>query len=161
MVETLFGTLFGGLFRLAPEIMKLWDRKNERAHEALMFDKQVEQDRLRASAEIDRIHAQSAGAVELAELQGLIAATEAQGKPSGNTFADAINTLMRPLITFWWVIVLYTLSMAAQFYILYIAGNSVPEAYLKIWGPEEKAIVASIISFWFMDRSIRKGHIKL
>lgn len=30
MIETLMGTLFGGAFRLAPEILKWVDRKDER-----------------------------------------------------------------------------------------------------------------------------------
>ena len=33
MLESLLGSLFGGLFRLAPEFLKWLDRKNERDHE--------------------------------------------------------------------------------------------------------------------------------
>ena len=33
MLESLFGGLLGGLFRLAPEVLKLLDRKSERAQE--------------------------------------------------------------------------------------------------------------------------------
>ena len=33
----LLGSIFGGLFRLAPEILKLLDKANERKHELNMF----------------------------------------------------------------------------------------------------------------------------
>ncbi len=38
----IFGTIFGGLFRLAPEVLKFLDRKNERSHELAMFNRQCE-----------------------------------------------------------------------------------------------------------------------
>ena len=34
IAESLLGGIFGGLLRLAPEVMKFFDRKNEREHEA-------------------------------------------------------------------------------------------------------------------------------
>jgi len=33
----ILGSLFGGLFRLAPEVLKWLDKKNEREHELNMF----------------------------------------------------------------------------------------------------------------------------
>jgi len=33
----LLGSIFGGLFRLAPEVLKFLDKKNERQHELNMF----------------------------------------------------------------------------------------------------------------------------
>lgn len=58
MIETLLGTLFGGLFRLAPEALKWLDRKDERTHELAMFDKQLEADRLKGDQAIAQINAQ-------------------------------------------------------------------------------------------------------
>ena len=42
MIETLLGGLLGGAFRLAPEILKWLDRKEERGHELAMQDKALE-----------------------------------------------------------------------------------------------------------------------
>ena len=39
MIETLLGGLLGGAFRLAPEILKWFDRQGERGHELAMQDK--------------------------------------------------------------------------------------------------------------------------
>lgn len=156
MIETLLGTLFGGAFRLAPEIMKHLDAKNERGHELAMFDKQLTADAARSKHSIDQIEAQSVSASNAAEMQAIIEATKAQAVRTGIAWVDAASALMRPLITFWWVILLYTAALVAQFIVLVDNGALYVEAILKLWGPDERAIVASIISFWFVDRSLRK-----
>ena len=90
-----------------------------------------------------------------AEIDAIIAATKAQGQRSGVKWVDAINALMRPLITFWWVIVLYTAALAVQFYGLLHAGESMTMSLLTVFGAQEKSIALSIIGFWFVDRAIR------
>ena len=157
MVETLLGTLFGGLFRMAPEILKWMDRKDERKHELSMFDKQLEADRLRGDQALAQIQVQADATIGTAEIQAIIAATKAQATKTGIRWVDAINSLMRPLITFWWVVVLYTAALAAQFFFLIDSGETTAQAVIALWGVEEKALVASIVSFWFVDRSLRKG----
>ena len=42
----LLGSIFGGVFRLAPEVLKFFDKKNERSHELLMFSRQCELEQL-------------------------------------------------------------------------------------------------------------------
>lgn len=157
---TLLGTIFGGLFRLCPEIMKFFDKNNERKHELSMLDKQMEADRLRGSLELQKISAEADLAMSTKELEAIIAATNAQGKKSGVRWIDGLSSLMRPLITIWWVVFLYTAAMGLQFYGLLKFGTSVPTAILTVFGPDEKAIAASIISFWFVDRSLRKAGLR-
>jgi len=41
---TLIGSALGGLFRLAPEVIRLFDKRSERAHEPAMMDKNLEYD---------------------------------------------------------------------------------------------------------------------
>lgn len=142
---------------MAPEILKWMDRKDERKHELSMFDKQLEADALRSKSAIDQINAQADATIGAAEVQAIIEATKAQAMATGIKWVDAVNSLMRPTITFWWVIVLYTTALVAQFCVLVSQGTIVVDAILKLWGPDEKAIVAAIIGFWFVDRSLRKG----
>ena len=156
MIETLVGTLLGGLFRLAPEVLKWFDRANERKHELAMFDKQLEADKLKATAAETLAKIEADRGMGIAEINALIEATKAQATRTGIRFVDGINALMRPTITFWWVIVLYTAALVAQYVVLVDGGAGHIAAILKLWGPDEKAIVASIIAFWFVDRSLRK-----
>lgn len=157
MIETLIGSALGGIFRLVPETLKWLDRKDERKHELAMFDKQLQADELRAKAQLQQTQAEVEGKIGLAEIEGLITATKAQGKQTGIGWVDAINTLMRPIITFWWVIVLQTTALICSYISLRQTGISGLDAVAMLWGPDERAIVASIISFWFVDRALRKG----
>lgn len=151
MIETLMGTLLGGMFRMAPELLKWFDRKDERKHELAMFDRQLEADKLKAQA----AQAQAESQITLADIEALTTATKAQGQITGVSWVDGLNALMRPTITFWWVIVLYTGALVAQYLFLVDSGTKQIDAILHLWGTEEKAIVASIIAFWFVDRSLR------
>jgi hypothetical protein len=152
MIETLIGTALGGFFRLVPEAMKWFERKDERKHELAMFDKQIEADKLKGQLAIQQADAQ----IGVAEIQAIIEATKAQGQLTGVRWVDAINTLIRPLITIWWCIILYSTALACQYFMLLELGYGGMEALLKLWGPEEKSIVSSLLSFWFLDRTIIK-----
>lgn len=156
MIETLFGTLLGGVFRMAPEVLKWLDRKDERKHELAMLDKQIDADRLKLEAGQKLADTQAEERITLADLQAMIEATKAQAVQTGVKWVDALSGLMRPTITFWWVIVLYTGALVAQFLVLVQQGDSGVQAILRLWGPDERAIVASIVAFWFVDRSLRK-----
>ena len=74
MIETLLGGLLGGVFRLAPEILKWMDRNGERDHELAMQDKALEFEKLRGASRMAEIgaSADAAGkydAVGVAELE--------------------------------------------------------------------------------------------
>lgn len=156
MIETLVGTLLGGAFRMAPEILKWLDRKDERKHELSMFDKQLQADSMKLAASQKLAETQADERITLADVAAMVEATKAQAMATGIRWVDAISSLMRPTITFWWVIVLYTAALVAQFWQMYSQGVATVDVILRLWGPDERAIVASIISFWFVDRSIRK-----
>lgn len=156
MIETLVGTVLGGAFRMAPEILKWLDRKDERKHELSMFDKQLHADAMKLQASQKLAETQADERITLADVAAMVEATKAQAVLTGVKWVDAISSLMRPTITFWWVIVLYTAALVAQFWQFHTQGVATADVVLRLWGPDERAIVASIIAFWFVDRSIRK-----
>lgn len=164
---TLLGTLLGGLLRFAPEILKFLDKKNERAHELAMLDKQIEADKLKASSAQKLEETRGENAMGLADIQALIEATKAQGQPiaaTGNKFMDfwiiAVEVLsksVRPVLTYWWCIGLYTTALVVEFYTLvYILHDTKADAFMSVFGPEERAICASMFAFWFVDRSLKR-----
>lgn len=153
---TLIGTLLGGLFRLAPELMKWMDKKDERKHEREMFGLQLEADKLKYAASQQLEVTRGENAANLAEIQALITATKAQGQLTGIKWVDAVNQTVRPFLTYWWAVVLYTAALACEFYgLVWVAQQPSWQAMLLIFGEPEKAIVASMISFWFVDRALR------
>lgn len=157
LAETVLGGVIGGLLRLAPEVMKAWDRRNERKHELAMQDKALAFEELRGAQRMEEMRHEGQQVLDSGGLQALIAAIKGQGQPTGVGWADAISATVRPILTYWWCVVLVTAAMVCQ-YILYLdAGLSGPEAVVRLWGPEEKTIVAGMINFWFLDRVIRKN----
>jgi len=157
MLETLLGTLFGGAFRLVPEALKWLERKDERKHELAMFDKQLEADKLKAQSAQELAQVEANRGIAVGEIQALIEGAKAQAVPTGIAWVDAASSIIRPLLTFYWCIALYTTALVAKFVVLVQGGAANVQAVLMLWGADEKAIVASMISYWFLDRSLRKG----
>lgn len=156
MIETLLGTLFGGIFRMAPEVLKWLDRKDERKHELSMFDKQLEADKLKGDQALAQINAQADASIGAAEIQAIIEATKAQGVQTGIKWVDAFNAIIRPLLALQWLIVLWPAVIIAGFALAVQTGADPLVALKAAFGVDEKAMAASVASFWLVDRSLRK-----
>jgi hypothetical protein len=154
---TLLGTLLGGLFRLAPEWLKYLNGKQDRAHEVTMFGLQLDADKVKAAAAKELATVEGANALNLAEVNAMIEATKAQGQLTGVKWVDGVNATVRPFLTYWWAVILYTAAIACEFYFLVVVvGKPGYEAMGLVFGEPEKALVGSMISFWFVDRALRK-----
>jgi len=156
MIESLIGSLLGGIFRLFPEVLKWLDKKNERSHELLMFDKQIEADKLRASQQLALADAQAASSYNLADLQAIVEATKAQATQTGVKWVDALSALVRPILALQWLIFLWPAVVLAGFLLAVQSGVPALEALRGAFGVDEKALASSIASFWLVDRSLRK-----
>ena len=90
VIETLLSGVFGGLLRLAPEAMKIFDRKNEREHELKMLQLEHEFAKTKAEAMIRQGEQQ----VNIKEFEAISAAIEEQSKTSqaAGWFIAAINS---------------------------------------------------------------------
>jgi hypothetical protein len=159
VLETLLGGGIGALARLAPEVIKLLDRKNERKHELSMLDKQNESERLRG----ERGERELQMNTELAQMQGgLAAVTEAlkgQFVQTGIKWVDAINQTVRPFLTYL-IAGPYALGKFAVFIsLLWTAGvgpDNVQAALAAAYTGADMAIVAGILNFYFLGRVFDK-----
>jgi len=153
----LLGGVVGVLARLLPEVLSFMDRRNDRKHELEMFDKQIEADKLRSSLRNDEVVVQGNVTSDLSLIQTYQEAIKAQGQLTGFKWADTLNQLVRPVLTYYWAIILYTISIAAQYILLTSGGVPGVEAIASVFGSEEKALVYMMISFFFVGRVIDKG----
>lgn len=156
MLESLIGSLFGGIFRLAPEVLKLLDRKDERAHELAMLDKQYDLDKLHAESGAQLATIEANRQTAALDIQALIEATKAQAQQTGIKWVDALNGAVRPLLAVQWLLILWPAVVVTGIALAVQAGHSPIAAIHAAFGVEEKALAASIASFWLVDRSIRK-----
>jgi hypothetical protein len=151
MIETLLGGLLGGVFRLAPEILKWLDRKGERSHELAMQDKALEFEKLRGSQRMAEIGASADAAWNTGAIDALKEAVAAQGQRSGVRWADALSISVRPIITYWFML-LYCAAKTAAFVGVITAGDGLGTAILSAWTEADQALWAGVLNFWFLGR---------
>jgi hypothetical protein len=156
MYETLIGGAIGGIFRIIPECLKFFDAKNERAHELDMQKEAYRLQELSGKQKMDEIAAESQSAWNKGAIDALKTAIKGQHVQTGVKWVDGFTGLMRPLITFQWVVVLYPGVIVFTFVMSIHAGTPVLDALRTIFGPDEKALVAGILNFWFLGRVFDK-----
>lgn len=161
MIELLgggvLGGLIGGLFRLAPEIIKFFDKKSERQHEREMFREQCELEKQRGAQKLQEIGATHGMAVDVGVLDAFKSAVEQQTemvKAAGGWVAK-LSASVRPVVTYW---VLFIWSCAHVWFAwsAWVAGAPPKEVFITVMSPDFAALVAGTINYWFMDRTLAK-----
>jgi hypothetical protein len=153
---TLLSMLGGGLFRLIPFVVDFFKAKNDAEHEYRMTELQLKIDQARATQQIDLAHAQAEIAANAGEMQAWADAIKGQSTPSGVSWIDALSASVRPVLTYWWCLVLYTAAKAIVI-VVAIQGNMPLAAFAALLVTEfDTAIIGSVFSFWFVDRALRK-----
>lgn len=155
-VLSLVGGGLGGFMRLVPEILKMFTAKQDRDHEYKMTSLQLEIDKASAGQAIDLVHAQGAVAEAAGEMQAYIEAVKGQSIMTGVGWVDALNQSVRPVITYWWQ-VLFTVYKIATIWAACLAWTTLDDFVGKLWTAQDAGVLAMILGFWFVDRSIRKG----
>lgn len=149
MIETLLGGVFGGVLRLAPELFKLFDKKNERAHELRMLEAEMEFAKVKGEIAMRQADVQ----LQTAELDAMVAAIQEQSstaKAAGSMVA-AISALVRPTVTYMFL-GLYAAVKVAAYLIAIEQGGNWKEVLTTMWGSDDLAVFNMIISFWFVGR---------
>lgn len=151
MIETLLGGLLGGVFRLAPELLKWLDRKGERGHELAMQDKALEFEKIRGTQRMEEIEATAEAAWHTGSIEALRDAVRTQGEKTGVRWADALSCSVRPVITYWFM-ALYCAAKTATFVAAVTAGAGWGAAILHAWTEADQALWAGVLNFWFLGR---------
>lgn len=149
MVESLIGGLFGGLLRLAPEVFKIFDKKNERAHELRMLEAEMEFAKVRGEIAMRQADVQ----LQTVELDAMTQAFKEQSETAKNAgwFVSAISALVRPTVTYLFL-ALYAAVKVAAYLIAIEQGGNWKDVLTSMWGSDDLAVFNMIISFWFVGR---------
>ena len=153
----ILGSVFGGLFRMAPEVLKYFDKKNERQHELLMFTRQCELETLRGQQKLAEIGAQREAAIDVGVMDAFQSAIEQQAtmvKAAGG-WAASLSASVRPVVTYW---VLFVWSFIHVWFAwnAWITGAPPVEVFKIMMSPDFSALLAGTINFWFLDRTLAK-----
>ena len=153
----LFGTIFGGLFRLAPEVLKFLDRKNERSHELAMFNRQCELEQIRGEMKLAEIGAERDKAIDTGVMAAFEAAINSQtemAKAAGGWVAS-LSASVRPVMTYY-LLLMYGVVKACFMITAFQNGSPVTEAITTYWTGDDAALLAGVINYWMIDRSLAK-----
>ena len=153
----ILGSVFGGLFRMAPEVLKYFDKKNERLHELNMFARQCELETLRGQQKLAEIGAQREAAIDVGVMDAFQSAIEQQAtmvKAAGG-WAASLSASVRPVVTYW---VLFVWSFIHVWFAwnAWITGAPPAEVFKMMMSPDFSALLAGTINFWFLDRTLAK-----
>ena len=153
----LLGSIFGGVFRLAPEVLKWLDKKNERSHELNMFKFQCDLEQQRGAQKLAEIGAQREAAVDVGVMNAFQSAIEQQAtmvKAAGGWVAS-LSASVRPVVTYW---VLFVWSFIHVWFAwnAWLAGAPAVEVFKTMMTPDFSALLSGTINYWFLDRTLSK-----
>ena len=153
----LLGSVFGGLFRLAPEVLKWLDRKDERSHELKMFSLQTDLEKMRGEYKMEEKYVDFSKANIDAIGEALKQQAEADKK--AYKWVASISALVRPGIT-WLLFGLYTAVKIVT--IMYAVNSGLPAIQImqEIWTPDDFAMLMMVLTFYFLGRPLEKREAK-
>jgi len=149
----LLGSIFGGLFRLAPEVLKFLDKKNERAHELNMFQLQTDLEKMRGEFRVEEKYVD----YSIQQTEAIKAAFQEQAETAkaAGWFVAAISALVRPGIT-WALFFMYATVKAAALVMAFQTGAVWTEVVTQVWDEDDFGVFTMCLTFWFVGRSIEK-----
>jgi len=153
----IFGSLLGGLFRLAPEVLKFLDKKNERGHELEMFNRQCELEAQRGQQKMAEIGAQHEATVDAGVMNAFNAAIESQTEmvKAAGGWAASLSASVRPVVTYW-ILFIWSGVHLWMGYSSWRTGLDPSEVFKLMMSADFSALVSGTLNYWFLDRTLAK-----
>lgn len=153
----ILGSLLGGVFRLAPEVMKFLDKGSERRHELQMFERQCDLEKLRGQVKLGEIATQRDLAIDagaMGALQAAIAQQSEMVKAAGGWVAS-LSASVRPMMTYY-LLALYGAAKVAAMLLALDSGQHVVEVMARAWSVDDMALLSGVVNYWILDRTLAK-----
>ena len=151
------GSVLGGVFRLVPEFLKAYDRKNERQHELSMFDRQCKLEEQRGTQKLAEIGANREAAIDTGVVESFKAAIDQQTemvKAAGGWVAS-LSASVRPVMTYY-ILALYGAVKTAVIVSYAQSGMTLVEILPMVWGVDDMALLSGVVNYWILDRTLAK-----
>ena len=153
----ILGSIFGGVFRLAPEVLKWMDKKNEREHELNMFKFQCDLEAQRGQQKLAEIGAQREAAIDTGVMNAFQSAIEQQTemvKAAGGWVAS-LSASVRPVVTYW-ILGLWSFIHVWLSYNAWVSGMPPLDVFKVMMSADFAALVSGTLNYWFLDRTLAK-----
>lgn len=147
--STVTGAIVGGLFRLAPELLRYVDRHLDRRHERAMQEIALAFEEKRPNG-AKYAELAMTGAETVATLDALKEAWRQQFN-TGDKALDKVSILVRPGVTYA-LVALYLVAKVVMLGAALSAGAGLDKAYT----PDDLAFLSGITTFWFLGRPLER-----
>jgi hypothetical protein len=151
-LSTLIGTALGAVSRLATAWLQYRTQERDQAHEREMTKLLTEREQKLSDLRVRE--ASVAGELKVDETWAQALRDAVGTQKTGVGWVDAISATVRPALTYWWMILLSVFKASALWILADSQGWKTALTYA--WSADDQAILAAIISFWFLDRTLRK-----
>lgn len=153
----ILGGLIGGIFRLAPEVLKFFDKKNERAHELAMFSRQCELEQLRGQQKLAEIGAERDAAVDVGVMDAFKEAISQQAEmvKAAGGWAASLSASVRPVVTYW-VLFIWSFIHVWFAWNAWLTGMPPAEVFKTMMTADFSALLSGTINYWFLDRTLKQ-----
>jgi hypothetical protein len=142
---TLLASIAGFITSIIPELLKFFRDKQDKTHELSIMDKQIQHSKKAANKAIEEIQISR----DIAEHKILYSTYS-----TGISWVDALNGSVRPMLAYSFFF-LYTFVKYIQYCAICESVNAIEYMDL-IWSIDDQAIFASIISFYFGQRTFSR-----
>lgn len=140
---TLFGSLFGFISSMIPEFFQFFKDREDKKHELKILELQLAQQRQGHIERLEEIQTQA----DISEASAIY-----KTYTTGIHWVDALNGSVRPVLAYAFFL-LYALTKFLQ---MILINEITPQLLPLLWGEEDQAIFAGIISFYFGQRAFAK-----
>ena len=141
---TMIGAVLGFFGSMIPEIVGLFRERADRQHELDILQLQLRQQEIGHHERLEEIRV----AHDAAQMEALYATYRTH-----IAWVDALNGTVRPVMAYAFFL-LYAAVKAAQCWMAAREGEVLP---WLLWGEEDQAIFAAIVSFYFGQRAFGKA----
>lgn len=146
---SLLSPLFGIVGSLLPNIVKIFERKQEIEYELqltkIKLDAAKEQAQIQLSVENVK--------ADVDEGQSL---RDHDKSLDGGKFINALRASVRPIITYTFFLLFVAVKTAAA-YVMIDKGMDIPTMLRAVWDVETMSLFSTIIAFWFGSRMLEKN----
>jgi hypothetical protein len=142
---TLLASLVGFISSLIPEIMKFFLDRSDKKHELQILEQQMKMRQSGVASQLEEIIANNS----FKEAQALYKTYK-----TGICWVDALNGTVRPVLAYSFFAI-YTFIKFLQFKII-AASINIADIVNILWSPDDQAIFAGIISFYYGQRAVSK-----
>lgn len=145
---TLLSPLIGIFGSLLPNIVRIFERKQEMKHEIELTRIKLDAAKENAKLELDTANVK-------ADVDEGKSVRDHDSSLDGGKYINTLRASIRPVITYVFFLLFVAVKVAAA-YVMLKNGQSVPEMLKAVWDPDTMALFSTIIAFWFGARVLEK-----